>query len=462
MQRRKVTFQVYADKSDDKTLCSHLALHQQLYNAALEERIDAWRKFRISISYNHQQNMLPALKREMPELVPLGSQALQETLRRLDRAFASFYRRCAAGQAPGFPRFKSLKRFQSFCYPSPAGWSLIPLESKAKNARVAILRVGDLKLRVRGMCRFESFEPNDLTLKRIRPGVWQASVTLRVHESDCKRERTGNLIRGFDQGLTDRLVFDDGQTVENTRLLRNKLDALAALQQDRAKCKKRSRRYKALTVQIAKLHSKVANQRKDELHKLSSAMVAQCELLATEEMALANLTRAPKPKPELDAQGNPTGHYLPNGAAAKAGLNREMLSSGMGFLLQMLQYKAEEAGTRLHVANTKKLKPTQRCACCGQVVKKRLDERMHLCEKCGFCTSRDRNSALVCLIDALWPTFYESVQKKRFFCPDGSHAFIRNRLLYVGADTHNYLAHGTGVINGAIRETPTLSSAQAA
>jgi len=101
MQRRKVTFAIYASGKEDGVLCSHLSLHNQLYNAGLEERIDAWRKFRKSISYYDQQNMLPALKREMPELIPLGAHALQETLRRLDRAFASFYRRCAAGQTPG-------------------------------------------------------------------------------------------------------------------------------------------------------------------------------------------------------------------------------------------------------------------------------------------------------------------------------------------------------------------------
>jgi putative transposase len=148
------------------------------------------------------------------------------------------------------------------------------------------------------------------------------------------------VVRSFDQGLTDRLVFDDGEALQNTRLLRKKLDALSLLQQGRSKCKRGSRRFKALNAKVAKLHRDVANQRKDELHKLSSKLVSQCEVLATEELTLSNMTRAPKPRPELDASGAPTGHFLPNGAAAKAGLNRELLSSGMGFLLQLLKYKA--------------------------------------------------------------------------------------------------------------------------
>lgn len=465
MLRRKVTLRLYPSAAQEAVLGSWLELHRLLYNAALEERIDAWRKFHLSISYNQQQNALPALKKDMPELVPLGSHALQETLRRLDRAFSSFYRRCAAGQTPGFPRFKSMKRFDSFGFPDPAGWSFMPLDNapgKGKNSRTAWLRVGALCIRARGMSRFAAFEANDLTIKRVRPGVWEASITLRVSESDCRRERTGHEIRGFDQGLTDRLTFDDGTVVPNSRLLRNKLDELADLQRQRARCKRGSRRFKALGVCVAKLHRHIAHQRKDENHKLTAEMVSSCEILGTEEMTMAGLIRAPQPKPEVDAQGVATGAFLPNGAAAKAGLNRELQSAGMGFLLQLLAYKAEEAGTRLHVSNTRKLKPTQRCACCGTVVKKTLDERLHLCTSCGFMTPRDRNAALVCLIDALWPAFYDAVgaKKKKFFAPDGMAAFIRNRLLYAAQDGAGMTsgegilvqqdpAHGTGVVIGA-------------
>ena len=73
-------------------------------NAALEERIDAWRKAGQSISYFDQQNTLPEIKAARPEFAELGSHALQQTLRRLDLAFAAFFRRVKAGQTPAFPR----------------------------------------------------------------------------------------------------------------------------------------------------------------------------------------------------------------------------------------------------------------------------------------------------------------------------------------------------------------------
>src|SRR5690625_4795851 len=122
--RRKVTYKLYPNAAQVERLEQWIRLHCELYNAALEERIGAYRKAGVSISYREQQNTLPAIKADRPELVPLGSHALQETLRRLDRAFQAFFRRVAAGQTPGFPRFKSHRRFPGFCYPDPAGWKL--------------------------------------------------------------------------------------------------------------------------------------------------------------------------------------------------------------------------------------------------------------------------------------------------------------------------------------------------
>lgn len=465
MQIRRITLRLYPRPAQEAVLESRLELHRQLHNAALEERIDAWRKGRVSISYNDQQNCLPALRRDMPELAPLGSQCMQETLRRLDRAMRAFYRRCAAGQTPGFPRFKAYKRLKSFCYPGPAGWSFFPINhAKGVNSRTAILRVGDLVLRARGMGRFASFTPNDLTVKRVAPGIWEASITLRLSEVDCRRDRSGNDIRGFDQGLTDRLTFDDGSTVENTRLLRSKLAALAHLQQARAKCTRRSRRHRLLGVQIARLYRKVAHQRKDELHKLSSELVSRCAFLASEELNVAGMVRTPRAQPEWGGDGKETGAFLPNGAAAKAGLNRELQSAGFGALLRMLAYKAEEAGTTWRLCNTRRIKPTQRCACCAALVKKRLDERIHACDKCGFCTPRDRNAALVCLIDALWPTYYaaQASKGKVFFAPDGHAWLVRNRLLAAGHKGFSLTraAHGTGADTGVFfPETPPKSAA---
>ena len=97
MQRRKVTFKLYPNSRELARLESWCKLHCELYNAALEERISAYQKAGKSISYFDQQNTLPEIKAARPDFMELGSHALQQTLRKLDLAFQSFFRRVKAG-----------------------------------------------------------------------------------------------------------------------------------------------------------------------------------------------------------------------------------------------------------------------------------------------------------------------------------------------------------------------------
>ena len=432
--RRKFTLKLYPTAGQDAVLRDWLEQHRQLYNAALEERIECYRKTGRTIDYFEQQNVLPQLKRDLPELVALGAHALQATLKRLDLAMQAFFRRVKAGETPGFPRFKGKKRFDSFSYPDGDNWSLTGIDG----CRHHLLRIGHLFIRARGKCRFDSYLPNNLTVKRVGRH-WEVSVTLRVSTEACRRARIGQGMVGFDQGLADRMTFDNGDTLDNPRWLREKLATLEVLQQSCAKCRRGSRRRHKLCIAIARVHRDIANARKDWLHKLSAALVKDNVLIATEALQVKNMVCTPRARPEVDAHGNETGQFLPNGTTAKAGVNRELQSAGMGFLMQLLDYKAEEASSLLHISETRKIKPTQRCACCGHIVKKRLDERIHLCLNCGFITGRDRNAALVCLIDALAPGYWLALDNaKRQSCPIpslGPHAAaIKNKLLYAAEE----------------------------
>ena len=391
-----MTFKLYPNASQLKRLDGWVRLHAELYNAALQERIEAYRKAGILISYYDQQNTLPTIKQFRPELVELGSHALQETLRRLDRAFQAFFRRVKDGQAPGFPRFKSSARFSGFSYPDPAGWRLAQ-----HGARGATIRLGSGKdammIRARGKHRFGAFSPNDLTLSRRRNHAtgldqWYASITLRVPAPACARQRTGDDQVGLDLGVSHWANFDDGSQIDNPRWLREALPKLSDLQRQRARKKRRSHRYRQLTQQISRLHQRISDSRRDFLHKETSALVRRCALIATEELQPKNMSRSAKGTADKPGRR----------VRQKAGLNREILSAGFGMAHQMLQYKAAEAGTRLHLAKTCQLKPSQRCSGCWAIVPKALSERMHRCA-CGCVLSRDQNSARVVLLDAWTP-----------------------------------------------------------
>lgn len=390
MQRRKFTLKLYPNAAQSARLEAWTRLHCELYNAALEERIDAWRKAGKSISYYDKQNVLPQIKADRPEFCELGSHALQQTLRRLDLAFAAFFRRVKAGQTPGFPRFKSHRRFAGFAYPDPAGWKLMQ-----HGKRGATLRLGSgdaaMSIRARGRHRFgPDAKPNDITLTR-RGDQWFVSVTLRVPEEACARERTDDLRRGVDFGINDWATFDDGQTIANPRWVREELPRLAALQRARARKRKGSSRWRKLGARVARLHDRIGNLRRDFVHKETTRMVRSCAVLATEQLAPKNMSRS--------ARGTVQGPG--RRVRQKAGLNREILSAAFGMAHQMLAYKAEEAGTRLHWSNTRQIKPSQRCSKCWEIVPKTLSDRMHVCPHCGHTMQRDRNSATVVLIDAL-------------------------------------------------------------
>ena len=392
MERRKVTFKLYPDHQETERLDGWLRLHCELYNAALQERIEAYRKKGISINYYDQQNQLPAIKLDRPELVELGSHALQQTLRKLDLAFQSFFRRVKAGQAPGFPRFKSHKRFSGFCYPDPAGWKLLQLGGRGATLRIGS-GAGAMMLRARGKHRFgPGVVPNDLTISR-KNGEWFVSVTLRVVETACARERTDHQHRGIDLGITDWATFDDGETIGNPRWARKELPRLADLQRQRVRKRKGSARYKDLSRRISRLYERIGNVRRDFLHKQTTHLVQTCAVLATEELQPTSMSRSAKGTVESPGRM----------VKQKAGLNREILSIGLGMAHQMLKYKAEEAGTRLHLSNTRQLKPSQRCAGCWELVPKTLGQRQHECPHCGHSMQRDQNSALVVLIDAHTP-----------------------------------------------------------
>lgn len=392
MERRKVTFKLYPNAREAERLTGWVRLHCELYNAALQERIEAYRKVGKSISYLDQQNVLPEIKAARPEFVELGSHALQQTLRRLDLAFQSFFRRVKAGQTPGFPRFKSAARFSGFTYPDPAGWKLLQ-----HGTRGGTLRLGSgqaaMSIRVRGQHRFGAeARPNDLTITR-RNGEWLASVTLRVPDAACARERTAHQQRGIDFGVTDWATFDDGSTIANPHWTRKELPQLATLQQERARKRKGSLRHRRLTRRIARLHERIANLRREFVHQETTRLATTCAVIATEELAPKNMSRSAKGTAEAPGRR----------VRQKAGLNREILSAAFGMAHQMLRYKAAEAGSRLHLANTRQLKPSQRCAKCWAIVPKTLAQRVHACPCCGHVAPRDQNSASVVLIDAHTP-----------------------------------------------------------
>ena len=334
----------------------------------------------------------------------MNAQSLQVTAKRVALSFDAFFRRVKAGEAPGFPRFKAVQRFSSWGYKTYGdGWRLI--QPEGRHGKVRLSGIGEVPMRGKGR-----FTGTPKTAEVIRKGdKWYLSVTYEVNPEAVSRP-AGREAAAFDWGLDTLLTIakSDGtlKEVDNPRWLKarlgqikvvarsisteeTKIRAAAGLAADApVHHSQRTSKLNRLRQQLASIHSKVSRQRKDFYHKLTAELVSRFAFLGTEELAVKNMSRAPKAKPDPDKPGE----YLPNGATQKAGLNRSILDAAPSMLIGMLRTKAAEAASVFAEANTRKVKPTQRCHRCGAIVKKELSERTHRCS-CSCVCGRDENAA---------------------------------------------------------------------
>ncbi len=191
---------------------------------------------------------------------------------------------------------------------------------------------------------------------------------------------------GIDLGVTHFAALSNGDFIENPRHFRKAEKRLGQLQEALARKKRGSHRRKKAVQAVAKAHRKIRNRREDFLHKASRKLVKRYQVIVFEDLQTANLIKHPKPK-----QDKATGRYLPNGAAAKAGLNKSMSDAGWSQFVQYCTYKAACAGRTLVRVDPRYT--SQTCSGCGAVVKKTLEERWHSCE-CGCTLDRDTNAAI--------------------------------------------------------------------
>ena len=280
-----------------------------------------------------------------------------------------------AGQTPGFPRFKSWRRFDSVEWPDVSGWKV-----DEKQRRLYVQGVGHLKLRLHRGLRGT---PKTITVSR-QAGRWRVTVFC-VDVPSQPLPANGQQI-GLDVGVNVLAGLSDGRLIANPRHLAHSRDRLARAQQLVAGRRRGSARLGKAAARVGAIHRTVRHQRRDALHQLSRSLVNDHDLIAVEGLKITNLTRRPKPVPDG------AGGFAPNGAAAKAGLNRSILDAGWGTLLAMLTYKAEDAGRELIVVDPRHT--SQRCANCGHIDARNRHDTVFRCLGCGHTDHADVNAAV--------------------------------------------------------------------
>lgn len=191
---------------------------------------------------------------------------------------------------------------------------------------------------------------------------------------------------GIDLGVAHFAALSNGEFMDHPHCFRRGEKKLVKAQQALARKKRGSHRYVKAVKRVAKCHRTIRNQRRDFQQKASRPLVNRYQVIVLEELQTRNLTKAPAPK-----QDETTGQYLPNGAGAKAGLNKSILDAGWSTFTKMVSAKAASAGRTVLLVNP--FKTSQLCSGCGVEVKKDLSVRWHSCP-CGTELDRDTNAAV--------------------------------------------------------------------
>lgn len=372
----------------EQALGEMLRDHCSLYNGALQERRDAYRhSSKTSVKYGGQSAQLKEIRAFDPERQGRWSFSSQQaTLRRLDKAMQAFFRRVKAGQAPGYPRFKGVGHFDTVTFPKDndgCRWDSTPHDSQT---RVRLQGVGHIRVHqhrpVQGCVK-------TISVKR-EGNRWY--VILACDEVPAEELSPTGAIVGIDMGVARFLTTSDGEHVANPRFLQAMADQLSEAQRRLApfpaRTRQRTKRHRAAARKVAKLYGKIRRQRADFHHKTARALVRDHDVIAHERLNTAGMTKSPAPKPDPDQLGG----FLPNGAAAKAGLNRSILDAGWAQFLGILANKAESAGRLVVPVDARNTSRT--CPECGHAAKEnRATQAKFKCVRCGFAANADHVGA---------------------------------------------------------------------
>ena len=371
--RKTYKYRIYPKKETEQKLYWTLARCRELYNAALSERRDAYRYAGKSVGYYDQQNDLPEIKAEIrEEYQDIAAHVLQDVLRRLQKAFDAFFRRCKNGENPGYPRFQGRNRYDSFTYPDGAGW-------KFDGIYLHLTKIGKAKVKLH---RPLEGEIKTVTIKR-EVDEWYVTFSCEIDAPEKLPLSYEDV--GIDLGVTHLATLSNGEMIEHPRYYRKAQKTLEKRQQSLSRKKRGSHRRARAGKLVAKAHRTIARQRRDFQQKESRKLVDRYQVIVFEDIKTSNLTRKPKPKQDEN------GKYLPNGASAKGGLNKSIVDAGWGTFVQLCSSKAEWAGRTLLKVDPKFT--SQVCSNCGTVRKKDLSERWHSCD-CGAELDHDVNAAI--------------------------------------------------------------------
>ncbi len=359
---RVYRYRLCPTRAQDAAMRETLERLRELYNAALQERRDAWQKQRVAIGVYQQGLQLKHLREVRSDYKSIPSLLLEDSLRRLDHAYRAFFRRSKAGHgSPGFPRFKGRGRYRSFAYAGCAGPGRKTRWIVAGGRRLSLTGIGDVRIKLH--------RPYEGTLKQVSvtlgaDGCWYAALCCA--DVPAKTLPTTGRAVGVDVGIAVFATLDNGEAVENPSPYQSAQRKLKTAQRRVCRRKRGSARRRAAVVLLAKQHDKVARVRRDFHHKVALDLVQRFDSIAVEDLNIKGL--------------------------AGGMLAKQVHDAGWAQFIEILAGKAESAGRELIKVNPSGT--SQECSGCGARVPKALRVRVHSCPHCGLVLDRDHNAAI--------------------------------------------------------------------
>lgn len=345
-------YRLYPTNSQKELIAKHIGSSRFVYNLALETKNIAYLGSKHNLSQFDIIKQLPELKKECEWLKEVNSQSLQQSIQNMDTAFKGFFK------GSGFPKFKSKHRGrQSFPVPQNVildidKSELIIPKFKKKGIKIVIHR------EIKGDIR-------SATISVTPTGKYFASLLVDTQiDAPVKSEINEKTTVGIDLGIKNFAITSDRKVFDNPKYLRKSQNKLKYIQRKYSKNKgKRTKK------QLALLHEKVANKRKDFLHKTSTQLIRENQTIALETLAVKNMIK---------------NHCLA----------QVISDASWSTFVSMLEYKAEWKGK--NILRIGRFAPSSKtCSNCGQINKElTLKDREWTCKKCKSTHDRDINAAI--------------------------------------------------------------------
>jgi putative transposase len=352
-------YRLYPTKQQLKKLDATLEECRWLYNETLAYRKAAWEERQEQVSWYDSKKRIPILKVERPTLSSVHSQVLQNVTERVELAFQAFFRRCKAGEEPGYPRFKGKGRYDSFTY-TQSGFSI------THDERVCLSKIGTIKMvyhrPIRGKIK-------TLTIYRSSTDKWYSSFSCEV-EPERLPERSEQV--GIDVGLKTFATLSTGQEIANPRFFRKEEKSLVKVQRKHSKLTKGTSERSKHSKVVARVHERIAFRRDNFTHQESRRIVDGFGVICVEDLQVNRMTH--------------------NHCLAKSIHD----ASWSGFFDKLFS-KAGEAGRMAIKVNP--AYTSQDCSRCHHRQVMPLFERIYHCPCCLLSIDRDLNAALnICAV----------------------------------------------------------------